>query len=87
MQDRFGSRIVMGAGDWDTIEKSVNQFPRGKPRRDIAVTERQDITLGGRRVTIVPMPGHTAGTLSMLFEVKDNGRPPPADKRLRRLSV
>jgi metallo-beta-lactamase class B len=75
MQDRFGSRIVIGAGDWDTIEKSVNQFPKGKPRRDIAVTERQDITLGGRRVTILPMPGHTAGTLSMLFEVKDNGRP------------
>jgi len=75
MQDRYGSRIVIGAGDWDTIEKSANQFPKGKPRRDIAVTERQDITLGGRKVTIVPMPSHTAGTLSMLFEVKDNGRP------------
>jgi metallo-beta-lactamase class B len=75
MQNRFASRIVMGAGDWDTLEKSANQFPKGKPRRDIAVTERQDITLGGRKVTIVPMPGPTAGTLSMLFEVKDNGRP------------
>jgi metallo-beta-lactamase class B len=75
MQDRFGSRIVIGAGDWEMIEQSVNRFPNGKPRRDIAVTERQDITLGGRRVTIVPMPGHTAGTLSLLFEVKDNGRP------------
>ncbi len=35
MQDRFGSRLVMGAPDWETIEKSVNQYPNGKPKRDI----------------------------------------------------
>jgi len=75
MQDRFGSRIVMGAGDWDAIEKSVNLFPNGKPKRDVAVTGRQDITLGGRTVTLLPMPGHTPGTLSMIFKVKDNGAP------------
>ncbi len=75
MQDRFGARIVMGAGDWDMIEKSANLFPKGKPKRDIAVTERQDLTLGGRTVTIVPMPGHTPGTLSLIFQVKDNGKP------------
>src|ERR1700720_3672691 len=34
-----------------------------------------DITLGGRTVTVVPMPGHTPGTLSMIFQVKDNGAP------------
>ena len=67
MQDRFGSRIVIGEGDWETIEKSVNQFPNGKPKRDIAVTDVQKITLGDRTVTLVPMPGHTAGTLSMIF--------------------
>jgi len=26
-------------------------------------------------VTVVPMPGHTPGTLSMIFQVKDNGTP------------
>jgi metallo-beta-lactamase class B len=75
MQDRFGSRIVIGAGDWDMIEKSVNLFPHGKPKRDVSVTERQDITLGGRTVTLVPMPGHTPGTLSMIFQVMDRGVP------------
>jgi metallo-beta-lactamase class B len=75
MQDRFGSHIVIGAGDWDMIEKSVNLFPHGKPKRDISVTERQDITLGGRTVTLVPMPGHTPGTLSMIFQVTDRGAP------------
>jgi metallo-beta-lactamase class B len=75
MQDRFGSRIVIGEGDWEMIEKSVNLFPHGKPKRDIAVTDVQKITLGDRTVTLVPMPGHTAGTLSMIFQVKDNGMP------------
>src|SRR6266850_1527330 len=29
MQDRFGSHIVMGGPDWDSIEKSVNGYPQG----------------------------------------------------------
>jgi metallo-beta-lactamase class B len=75
MQDRFGSRIVMGAGDWEMIEQSVNRFPNGRPKRDIAIAEVQKVTLGDRTVTLVPMPGHTPGTISMLFQVKDNGTP------------
>ena len=75
MQDRYGSGIVIGAGDWTWIEQSVNRFPNGKPRRDISVADTQKITLGDRSVTVVPMPGHTDGTLSLIFQVKDNGRP------------
>src|SRR5579863_10760007 len=75
MQDRFGSRIVMGGPDWDSIERSVNGYPQGKPRRDIVADDGQKITLGDTTVTIVATPGHTPGTLSMIFTVKDNGRP------------
>jgi metallo-beta-lactamase class B len=75
MQDRFGSRIVIGEGDWEMIEKSVNSYPNGKPKRDIVAMDGQKITLGGRSVTLVPMPGHTPGTVSLIFEVKDNGTP------------
>ena len=75
MQDRFGSRLVMGAPDWDAIEKSVNQYPDGKPKRDIVAADGQKITLGDASVTLVLTPGHTPGTISMLFQVKDNGRP------------
>jgi metallo-beta-lactamase class B len=75
MQDRFGSRIVMGGPDWDSIEKSVNQYPNGKPKRDIVATDGQKVTLGDTSVTLVLTPGHTPGTVSMLFEVKDNGTP------------
>jgi metallo-beta-lactamase class B len=75
MQDRFGSRIVMGEGDWEMIEQSVNRFPNGKPKRDIVATDGQQITLGDRTVTMVLTPGHTPGTVSLIFQVKDNGTP------------
>ncbi len=85
MQERFGARIVMGGPDWDAIEKSVNQYPNGKPKRDIAAADDQQITLGDASVTLVLTPGHTPGTLSMLFEVKDGGRPLIAFRHLHRL--
>jgi metallo-beta-lactamase class B len=75
MQDRYGSRIVIGEGDWETIEKSVYSFPNGKPKRDIVAMDGQKITLGDRSVTLVLMPGHTPGTVSMIFQVKDRGVP------------
>jgi metallo-beta-lactamase class B len=75
MQDRFGSHIVMGGPDWESIEKSVNGYPQGKPKRDIVADDGQKITLGDTAVTIVTTPGHTPGTLSMLFTVKDHGKP------------
>lgn len=75
MQDRYASRVVMGGPDWDSIEKSVNGYPQGKPKRDIVADDGQKITLGDTAVTIVSTPGHTPGTLSLLFTVKDNGKP------------
>ena len=75
MQDRFGSRLVMGGPDWDMIEQSVHRFPNGKPRRDIVATDGQKITLGDTTVTIVTTPGHTPGTLSLIFQVRDHGKP------------
>src|ERR1700687_5606843 len=74
MQDRYRSRIVMGGPDWDAIEKSVNGYPQGKPKRDIVADDGQKLTLGDTTVTILTTPGHTPGTLSMTFPVKDHGR-------------
>jgi metallo-beta-lactamase class B len=75
MQDRYHSRIVMGGPDWDSIKESVNGFPLGRPKRDIVAQDGQKITLGDTSVTIIATPGHTPGTLSMIFTVKDNGKP------------
>jgi metallo-beta-lactamase class B len=75
MQERYGSHIVMGAGDWDMVDQSINGFPNGKPRRDIVATDGMKITLGDRTVTIYLMPGHTPGTISGIFQVHDRGKP------------
>ena len=74
MQDRYKSHIVMGGPDWDSIEKSVNGYPEGKPKRDIVADDGQKLTLGDTAVTILTTPGHTPGTLSMIFPVQDHGR-------------
>jgi metallo-beta-lactamase class B len=74
-QDIFrNARMVYGAADWDAVEKSTNR-PGGKPRRDLDGTDGMKMTVGDTSVQIVTMPGHTAGTLSYLFEIKDRGRP------------
>src|SRR5437867_2812007 len=75
MQERYGAHIVMGAGDWDMVDQSVNGFPKGKPKRDIAATDGMKITLGGRTVTIYLTPGHTPGAISGIFQVHDRGKP------------
>ncbi|HKA43657.1 MAG TPA: MBL fold metallo-hydrolase [Burkholderiales bacterium] len=75
MQERYGARIIMGGPDWDSVEKSVNQYPNGKPKRDIAATDGQKVSVGDATVTIILTPGHTPGTLSMIFQVRDGGKP------------
>ena len=73
LQDRYGTRVIMGAADWDAIIKA-NNMPGGVPKRDIVATDGQKLTLGDQTVTIIATPGHTLGTLSFLFPVKDNGK-------------
>jgi len=75
MQERYGARIVMGAGDWDLVGESVNGFPTGKPKRDIVATDGMKITLGGRTVTLYLLPGHTPGSIGGIFQVHDRGKP------------
>src|SRR2546428_1646876 len=75
MQERYGAHIVMGAGDWDLVDQSINGFPKGKPKRDIVAIDGMKITMGGRTVTIYLMPGHTPGTIGGIFQVHDHGKP------------
>lgn len=75
LQSRYGAKIVMGAADWDSTLKRDATYPGGVPKRDIAVgAEGTKITLGDTTVTVVATPGHTQGTLSFIFPVKDKGR-------------
>lgn len=74
LQERYGAHVVMGAADWDSLEKGPD-IPGGKPKRDMLGHDGQKISVGDASVTLLETPGHTPGTLSMLFEVKDKGKP------------
>jgi metallo-beta-lactamase class B len=66
--------LVYGAEDWDAIEKAATHMG-GKPKRDLVGDDGMTISVGDASVRIITMPGHTPGTLSYLFEVRDNGKP------------
>jgi metallo-beta-lactamase class B len=72
LQDHYNTRVIMSPADWDVLDKRTNGT---KPKRDIEATDGQKLTLGDTTVTIYITPGHTPGTLSVLFPVKDNGTP------------
>ena len=71
LQDRFGTRVIMSAADWDFLDRTNGT----KPKRDMVATDGQKLTLGDTTVTMYITPGHTPGTISFLIPVKDNGKP------------
>src|SRR5262245_15939175 len=73
LQDRYGARVIMGAADWDLLERTGGSWP--KPKRDMTATDGQRLTLGDTTLTLYLTPGHTLGTISTLIPVKDGGRP------------
>ncbi len=75
LQDEIaGVHLIYGAEDWDAIDKSTNH-QGGKPKHDVVGADGMKVSVGDASVQIVTMPGHTPGTLSFLFEVRDNGKP------------
>ena len=73
LQSRYGAKVVMGGPDWETTTARTN-YSGGVAKRDIEAADRQKLTLGDTSVQLVTTPGHTLGTLSLLFPVKDHGR-------------
>ncbi len=70
LQEHFNTRVIMSPADWDVLDKRTNGT---KPRRDMEATDGQKLTLGDTTITIYITPGHTPGTLSVIFPVKDKG--------------
>jgi metallo-beta-lactamase class B len=75
LQKQFGAKVVMGTADWESTLARPATAAGGVPTRDIAVDAAgHKLTLGDTTVQIVATPGHTPGTLSYVFPVKDQGR-------------
>lgn len=71
LQDKFGARVVMSAADYDLVEQ---QNPSWKPKRDVVATDGMALTLGDTTVTLYLTPGHTDGTISTIFQVRDGNQ-------------
>jgi metallo-beta-lactamase class B len=72
LQEHYGTRVIMSPADWDVLDKRTNGT---KPKRDMEATDGQRLTLGDTTITLYITPGHTPGTISTIFPVKDNGMP------------
>jgi metallo-beta-lactamase class B len=75
----YGAHVVMGGPDWDaTLKRTGTNYPGGIPTKgadDISVgPDGRTINLGDTAINIVFTPGHTPGTLSYTFPVKDHGK-------------
>lgn len=71
LQEKYGARLIMAAADYDLLDQ---QNPPWKPKRDMVATDGQRLTLGDTTVTMYLTPGHTEGTISTIFQVRDGGR-------------
>lgn len=78
LQSKFGAKVVMGGPDWDTTLQRAPDVAGGVPKRgpgDIAVgPEGTKVMLGDTTVDVIFTPGHSPGTLSYVFPVKDKGK-------------
>ncbi len=72
LQDTMpAAHLVYGGPDWDAVDKRTGI----KPKHDTIGADGMKFSVGDASVQIVTTPGHTPGTISFLFEVKDNGKP------------
>lgn len=74
LQSRYGARIVVGAEDWDLMEEAARsgETPT-QPTRDVEALDGEPIVLGDTTITPIAVPGHTPGSLGLIFPVRDGG--------------
>jgi metallo-beta-lactamase class B len=74
LKGRYASRVVMSEADWAMLEAGL-EFDRpdwGRPpQRDVAVVDGSVVTLGDTKIDILLTPGHTPGTITLAFDVKE----------------
>lgn len=76
LQDTYGARVIASEADWNMMEHPDRNGPFASlvpPRRDIVAKDGDVLKLGGTEVRMYITPGHTPGTLSLIFPVTDKG--------------
>ncbi len=70
LQDH-GARLVMSKEDWDLSDRTIPE--RIRPKRDIEAKDGDTLSLGDTTIKMYITPGHTPGTISSIYKVKDRG--------------
>ena len=73
LQNTYGTKIVMSAADWDFAERTPRLPADIKPKRDMVIGDGEKLTLGDTTLEFYFTPGHTPGTVSIIYPVKDGG--------------
>lgn len=77
MQQHYNPHIYMSAPDWDYMQLVPPPGTAGAqapPKVDMYVSDDHPVVLGDEKVTTVLIPGHTPGSLGLIFPVKDGGK-------------
>jgi metallo-beta-lactamase class B len=76
-QDTYGAKVFLAAADWDVLDAPQAKgkgAPVAQPKRDQIAADGQPIVLGDTKILPVLIPGHTPGSLALIFSVTDRGK-------------
>lgn len=76
-QQQFNTRVVMSEADWDMTSNKLdvdNPLWGRPPRRDFSVKQGDIVRQGDTSLEIMLTPGHTIGTISPIFLVRDGAK-------------
>ncbi len=79
IQEHYHPHVYLSAADWNLMENPpAGRAQKGPaptlPKHDMVMTEGQPVVLGDEKVTPVAIPGHTPGSMGVIFAVKDRGK-------------
>jgi metallo-beta-lactamase class B len=86
LQDHYSAHVYLSQPDWDLMlnppappagskqGKGPAPPPLATPKKDLVAVEGQPIALGGEKVMPVLIPGHTPGSMGLIFDVIDGGK-------------
>jgi metallo-beta-lactamase class B len=80
LQEHYGAKVYISDADWNFMENPPARGGKGKaaptglPKHDQVLTDGQAVTFGDESVVPVSVPGHTPGSMGVIFAVKDHGK-------------
>ena len=75
--ERYRARVVASEIDWKMMETGLefdSKLWDRPPKRDVAVRDGDTLKVGDVTIRFLITPGHTLGTISPVFDVRDGGK-------------